>query len=54
MQKYWPILVTGLGFVVQAFTPAAHTFWLSHPVAATSFNAVWTQVCHFLPPPTKS
>ena len=54
LKPYWPVIVTVAGFLLQALTPAAHTFWLSHPVVAAGINAVWAKVNLLLPSPVNS
>jgi hypothetical protein len=48
------MLLTVAGFVIQAVTPAAHSFWLVHPVAAALVNAVWAKVNLLLPSPVSA
>jgi len=54
LKKCWPMLLTVAGFVIQAVTPAAHSFWLVHPVAAALVNAVWAKVNLLLPSPVSA
>ena len=51
IKKYWPFLLTTLGWLVQALTPQAQHFWAAHTETAVAVNALLMKICVLLPGP---
>ena len=54
VKKYWPLVVTLLGVISPAISPAVDGFWAHHPALVAGIAGAWASLKWLLPSPIKN